>query len=58
MDYGYWGRLEDMMMVWFVYKIIVNRLGSDIVVEYVVVFVVFYLVFKEKGWWELILNLF
>lgn len=45
-------------MVWFVYKIIVNRLGSDIVVEYVVVFVVFYLVFKEKGWWELILNLF
>lgn len=44
------------MMVWFVYKIIVNRLGSDIVVEYVVVFVVFYLVFKEKGWWELILN--
>lgn len=45
-------------MVWFVYKIIVNRLGSDIVVEYVVVFVVFYLVFKEKGWWELILNLY
>lgn len=46
------------MMVWFVYKIIVNRLGSDIVVEYVVVFVVFYLVFKEKGLWKLMLNLF